>query len=355
MTANPAAIPAPPGPARFRLEVPSGLRTPLRAAVAVAIAILIGHVFTLQRSYWAVLVAILLVNGTWGENTRKGLARLGMTLAGCAAAWGMHALASPHQSAEIAIMLGGIFLATYFRTTSYALMTFFVTVYVVFLFAIIGNSNTNILFVRSYETFIGCGVALLASVLVPPPRSTRQWEQQFRRLWESSRSAVQGAFDSLLEPRPKTPARDDLPHPAGDLLNQLQTLRAQFRAATYEGLFFGPSHRRRRDMMNKAKMLAHTALSLLEAVEALDESAAPALLRDELAALRDYVLGRFRTEADDAGAGAGCRTEDLDALQERIRSRAIALQRERLITAADTAWLGPIVYYSRQICRLIAG
>jgi hypothetical protein len=49
----------------------------IQAAVAVALAVLVSHVFELNRSYWAILTAMVLISQTWGESLKKGPCLLG--------------------------------------------------------------------------------------------------------------------------------------------------------------------------------------------------------------------------------------------------------------------------------------
>lgn len=332
----------------------SGLRTPFRAAVSVTIAILVGEIFGLQRAYWAILVSILLVNGSWGENTRKGLTRFGMTLVGCAAGWGLDWLCGGHENIEIAVMVSAIFLAVYFRPdpNAYWLLTFFVTVYIIMLFPIIGTPAARITIIRSYETCIGCAVALAASILIPPPRATAQWLTQLHKLRDSCRTLVERAFSKLISGQGLVLENDPA---ARELLGQLHALRKQHRAAMYEGIFRGPSRRQRSNAMNQAKMLARTTLSLSEATESLGNSRAPGLLRDELSALCDVVAGSFQStdQTSDDHPAPFCKPADLDAAQSRLRERAIALIDSHRLSPADLAWVGPVVYYSRQLCTAI--
>lgn len=332
----------------------SGLRTPFRAAVSVAIALLVSQTFSLQRAYWAVLVSILLVNGSWGENTRKGIARFAMTLVGCVMGWGLDAVAHGHENVEISIMVAAIFLAVYFRPNpnAYWLLTVFVTVYVIILFAILGAPTAKITVIRSIDTCIGCAVALLASILVPPARASKQWLTQLNQLRESCRILIERAFTTLIEGKHLAV---DVDPAARDLLRQLHVLRKQHRAAMYEGIFRGPSRRQRRDAMNQAKMLARTTLSLSEAIESLGDNRAPSLLRDELVALRDIVIGSFTQEPDSNSDRAApyCPAEELNHAQSRLRKRAIALLDAHQLAPSDLVWLGPVVYYCRPLCATL--
>ena len=83
-----------------------------------------------------------------------------MTAVGCVAAWGLHCAGLRRTAPPWSrLLLGAVFFAAYFRTGSYAWMTFFVTVYVVFLFALLGQPTLPLMIIRGFQTLIGCAVA----------------------------------------------------------------------------------------------------------------------------------------------------------------------------------------------------
>lgn len=144
-----------------------GPRTPLRAAVAALLAILIAEAFELPRAYWAIMVAVILVAETARESLRRGTERVAMTILGCLLGWLLHAVSAPSAHAQQGLMLVCVFLAVFFRNASVPWMVFFITVYVVFLFAVTGRWDARILLVRCYETAIGGTVSLVATLLLP--------------------------------------------------------------------------------------------------------------------------------------------------------------------------------------------
>jgi uncharacterized membrane protein YccC len=145
-----------------------GVRTGLRTAVAALLAVAIASVFALPRAYWAILTAVVLVSETWRESAKKAFQRVGMTILGCIIAWALHFPTAHLPHVTLGLMFLFVYLAVHFRTASYPLMTFFITLYVAFLFAVLGQWTLQILAVRIYETAIGGGTALVAAFLVRP-------------------------------------------------------------------------------------------------------------------------------------------------------------------------------------------
>jgi uncharacterized membrane protein YccC len=169
----------------YQLDVPEpgvkpGSRTGARTAVAALLAVTIAYLFMLPRAYWAILAAVVLVSETWRESAKKAFQRVGMTVLGCALAFGLHFPTAHLPHVTLGLMFVFVYLAVYFRVASYPLMTFFITLYVAFLFAVLGEWTVRILVVRIYETAIGGTTALVAAGLVRQPgtETGRQGDMQ---------------------------------------------------------------------------------------------------------------------------------------------------------------------------------
>jgi uncharacterized membrane protein YccC len=311
-----------------------------------------------------------------------------MTVTGCFAAAYVLRLTHAQRSWQVAVMVGSIILAAYFRTASYPLLTFFVSLYIVILFKLIGHSPIHIVFVRSYETFIGCAIALAASIIVRPARSTRQWEQQLDKLSQSCRDIVLRALDLLIaDGVDKDQSSEDRtlgrPIPAGasevrELMSQVRTLRNQSRAAAYEGILAGAARRQRQQQMEQARRLVHHALGLFEAVRAPHGRRTNQMFRREFEALRQEVgsdlaqlplfcfsprdaAPELRDAPDDALddspgvaeptdlAAAPRESPALDRIERRLSEQHASSPECQALPVAELAWLGAVIYEVRQI------
>lgn len=141
---------------------------PVRAAVVAIAAIAVSHAFKVERAYWMELAAVVLVNETLNESARKSAERFGMTLGGCAIGWGLHQLLFGHPWPERAGLLLAVFLAAFFRPVSYPKMVLFITVYVSFLFSLLGQWTLHVLALRIIDTGIGGALAVAGALLVRP-------------------------------------------------------------------------------------------------------------------------------------------------------------------------------------------
>src|SRR4051812_40619233 len=86
----------------------------IRAATATLASLLLTRWVILERPYWVILTAVILVNETWGESIHKAGQRLAMTALGCLVGWLLYDLSAPYPLLRPAFLLVGVFLAVYF-------------------------------------------------------------------------------------------------------------------------------------------------------------------------------------------------------------------------------------------------
>lgn len=240
----------------------------LRASVAAALALFVSRWITLQRPYWTILVAVVLMNPTLGATYQRGLERLAMTAGGCAAGAVLHWLSQDSPDLESLLMLVSIFLAVFFRLNrglgSYAWMMFFITVYVVFLFSLMNRWTAEILLVRLIDTAVGCVLALIAAWIVPPASASGQLRRGLDALTENCRSELNAALHPSM-------ARKESPHTK--LLRQLQQLRSQGRESTYEHGLSRKAITARRRLLAQAEFRVLHTLGFVDAAEQIGPAA----------------------------------------------------------------------------------
>lgn len=310
-------------------------RQGLRAAAAAAIAIAASRLFSLPRSYWAILVAVVLVGETWGEGIQRALQRLGMTAVGCVAGALVHVAVSGHPRLETALIFAGVFFASYFRqaagTGSYSWMIFFITVYVVFLFATIVRWDVrSLVFARIVDTFVGCAAALAAAAIVRPAAAGERLDREIRAVWADCRALVAGG--------------DPADGRASDLLGRAGALRAQHRVSAYEHVFAPPRRRRDEVLVEATAALRHACVSLARALANARRRALPPGLAAVL---------------DDTQAAA---LADLDAIlnggERRRRSAAprrdlCAKLGDAPLSGSDFAVLGAVLDHAEEVAELV--
>ncbi len=258
--------------------------TAIRAAVAASLAIVISALITAQRPYWTILIAVVVINDTWGSSLRKTWHRVGMTGAGCIAGWALHFISNGKMGLERALLLLSIFLAAYFRKSSYPWMTFFITVYVAFLFTVLGQWSASLMLVRLEDTVLGGAIAIAASLIVPAPRVASRMEEELADFWQNCREQVEQGFEILKSPEL---AGDDWRETRRELLRQAERLQTSARETDYETFLRFRSLQRNRRILRNTILLSHQALGF-NRVSRLAERHV-----QNLAALRSATLQRF--------------------------------------------------------------
>jgi len=133
----------------------------LRAAAAALLAALAAWGMGLPRPYWVELTAVVLVDETVGDSARKAKQRLTMTALGCPLGWLLARTIGANHDLLVAMLFLFIFLAVYVRPISVPLLVFFISVYVVFLFAVLGQWTATLTWARLLDTAVGCAIAVL--------------------------------------------------------------------------------------------------------------------------------------------------------------------------------------------------
>lgn len=149
------------------------MRSALQITIATAIAMTLGLALSRERWFWAVLASFLVFTNTnsRGDTAMKALQRSIGTLFGIGIGLGLATLLSHHLAPALVITTATIFLAFYFLQTSYATMTFFVSIALCLVYGMIGSLTLDLLLLRIEETALGAGVGTLVAFVVFPART----------------------------------------------------------------------------------------------------------------------------------------------------------------------------------------
>lgn len=148
------------------MKLRSTTKMAYQAAIAIALAEYISMYFYLERGYWIVLTAMVLTTQTWGESVKRSLERVGMTVLGGAAGTALYFYIPNHEPTTLVLlMLFSIFFTVYMAKIQYLIAMFFMTCFVVFLFALIGGWDLMLLRARIIDTVLGAVIALVVGGL----------------------------------------------------------------------------------------------------------------------------------------------------------------------------------------------
>ncbi|WP_165474708.1 FUSC family protein [Legionella nagasakiensis] len=143
----------------------------IQAAIAIAIAELISEYFAFERGYWITLTAMALTAQTWGESVKRSIERVGMTILGGCVGTALYFLLPADRTIILFFLITFVFFTIYLIKIQHLAAMFFLTCFVVFLFALIGNWNLMLLRARIVDTALGAGLALVVGCFLFPIRT----------------------------------------------------------------------------------------------------------------------------------------------------------------------------------------
>jgi uncharacterized membrane protein YccC len=171
----------------------------LRLALVLGVAVLAEHLLPLQRAYWIVLTAALVLRPDFGTTYSRGVARIAGTLAGAVLA-SLIIFLHPSDLALGILSIVFAFASYVFIPINYGLFTLTITAYVVFVIGLAGSgtetSPERTIVDRVLSTLIGGAIALVAYAAWPT-WERRLLPRRFAELLEAlSRygSAIFGAY-----------------------------------------------------------------------------------------------------------------------------------------------------------------
>lgn len=161
-------------------------RRAIRTAIAVTVAIAIGQAFQLPHAHWITVSALIVSRDSIGNTLWKAQGRLVGTALGVVAALGFYGLAFNHPKLIFVTAFLTIFPYLYLRPSlaNYSYAKFFQQIaFVCFLSTLGAHPTTELLEWRAINIAIGCGIAIMAALLILPNRSRPQWKQGLLKAW----------------------------------------------------------------------------------------------------------------------------------------------------------------------------
>ena len=159
----------------------------LRLALVVIIGLLIGFYFELQNSYWILLTAIVILRPNYGLTKERSKERTIGTLAGAAvAAFIVYLIQDPVVYAVFGII--SFLLAFSFIQKNYRWAAGFITLNVVFVYALLSPNAFNVIQFRVLDTLIGAALAYLSILFLWPSWEHEGIEKLFKESIEANKA-----------------------------------------------------------------------------------------------------------------------------------------------------------------------
>lgn len=228
----------------------------LQAALAVAIAELISLFFNFERGYWITLTAMALITQTWGESIKRSFERVGMTILGGIAGTALYFTLPENNELVLGFLLLFIFFTSYMMPIYHLLAVFFLTCFVVFLFALIGNWDWFLLRTRIIDTTLGAAIALTVGNFCFPLK--RDVTSIFIDYLHKMRSSLMTAFKSS-EIRTRVSSQN--------LVIDFHTIKKDALAIRYQLIFHHLNSQEFNALLKYVGSCAHYAINLIESYQ----------------------------------------------------------------------------------------
>lgn len=147
-------------------------RHSLRLALVVLLGYLIGDYFSVQNPYWILLTVVVIMRPNYGLTKIRTRKRIVGTLIGGALAIGIVFLT---QNTMVYAVLGILSLTLAFSLIqrNYTTAAIFITLSIIFIYALLQPEVLNVIQFRVVDTLIGAGLAAFGNLILWP-----KWESQ---------------------------------------------------------------------------------------------------------------------------------------------------------------------------------
>lgn len=270
-------------------DMPNSTRVAFQAATVVLLAVLFSDFFKFERSYWAIMTALILVSQTWGESIKKSFERVIMTILGGIVGTIIYFSVGTHPYLILFFSLFCLFFAIYFMAKSYVLMSFFLTVFVVFIYALLTGWTFQILEERIFETIVGAAIAMVVTAVVFPVRAKTNLGDIFCDYIDEVKVNVMSVFDVALGEQDKTIMQEE----RQQLLHAYLNLREEEKKIRYELLFsLYPTQCLQAIIIKFGTILHYTTSMMTVASEVNTGRPLPKIKRD-LSSTRDELINNL--------------------------------------------------------------
>ena len=324
-------------------------RQAIQAAVAVAGVSLLSHWFPqLQRPYWAIITALVVLCQTWSESVKKAAQRVAATFLGLLAAAVLYRLLSPWPTVETIVIFVCVFLLAYTMTTSYLWAIFWMTVMVIMMFDMLGSMDNRLVVERMVETLLGALMAVLVSVVVLPVRVRGQLRSDVPEFLQILRTACVRSLDAAA-------GRDvSLSDPAHTtIIKSFHKVQDDFRTRQRETFLLRREPSRLRRWILWMELLTFYAVDMHQAVEQGRNDKLAECLREELDALREHIASAFDRIDEAFKEEKEIGLASPDDLIEAVRAKVRPLLLEGVERRRACIRFLPILYYLVKIYRVL--
>lgn len=165
-------------------------RYALRTAIVGTLALFISRWFEIPHGYWLPFSVMIIVQPYFGATIKKALDRVLGTVLGVVIGGLLLALPSSLHLKEILIIVSPVFMV-YFLRRNYSTATFFITIFLISLFAVEENLDSSVILIRALCTIGGAAFAVIGEFALLP-----SWDKKW--LPRHLADAVKANYDYFL-------------------------------------------------------------------------------------------------------------------------------------------------------------
>ena len=144
----------------------------LRFSIAATLAAAVGEAIDLHHLLWIMMTVGFVLQARLGDSLRRSSHRLLGTLAGALLGWGIAELIGPENYLWLLIAVPPILLAIFvLAPTNYAFAVVFITLFVLFTYALIGQPVAEAALDRALDTAIAVIIGISVSFAIMPRRA----------------------------------------------------------------------------------------------------------------------------------------------------------------------------------------
>ena len=162
-------------------------RHSLRITTTLLVGLIIGKVLPFENVYWILLTIVVIMRPGYGLTKERTLNRFIGTLIGGVIGFAVLAL-EPSSTILAALTILFLILGLTFNPSNYKMGTTFITLHVIFIFAILSPSDGNIILYRVLDTFVGAILAILANHFLWPYWESLNTNENIKNSIEANRN-----------------------------------------------------------------------------------------------------------------------------------------------------------------------
>ncbi len=165
-------------------------RHALRLTIAVLFSYVFGYFIGIKNPYWIVLTLIVIMRPNYGLTKQRSFNRVIGTLIGAAVA-GVIILLTQNVVIYAVLAILSLTFAFALVQQSYKIAATFITIHIVFLYALLEPNAFEIIKFRVLDTFIGAAIALAANYLLWPSWEFMNLQKVLQEVLQKNKAYLQ--------------------------------------------------------------------------------------------------------------------------------------------------------------------